>query len=79
MPHSKSEICLTEEIPPLPFDARLDEETVKRARRIRWQWYLLYNRVRSAPWTHATDTHLARCEEVIAIIDRLLESNPTNH
>jgi hypothetical protein len=73
-----SGIFLTNEIPPLPFDVRLDEETIKRAKAIRWQWYLLYNRVRSQPWNPATDTHLARCDEVIAIIDAILAAHPTH-
>lgn len=68
-----------DEVPPSAFDVRLDEETIQRAGRIRWQWTLLYNRVKSMPRTHATEAHMARCEEVIAIIDALLAANVTNH
>lgn len=70
---------VTNEIPPVAFDVRLDEETVRRAGLIRWQWTLLYNRVRSMPRTHATEAHMARCEEGIAIIDALLAANVTTH
>ena len=74
-----SNVIVTEELSPVPFDTRLDEETIKRAKRIRWQWYLLYNRIRNAPWNAATDAHLARCDEVIAIIDGMLASNVPTH
>jgi hypothetical protein len=72
-------VFITNEIPPLPFGTRLDEATIKQAKAIRWQWYLLYNRVRSQPWTAASEAHLARCDEAIAIIDALLAANVTTH
>ena len=69
-------MIITNEVPP---SLALTEEQLKTARRIRWQWTLLHNRLRSQPWNSATDTHLARCDEVIAIIDRLLAANQTTH
>lgn len=70
---------VTNEIPPVRLTAPLDEETVRRAGLIRWQWALLYSRVRSMPRTHATEAHMAQCEKVIAIIDALLAANVTTH
>jgi hypothetical protein len=55
----------------------LDAATVARAKEIRWQWTLLYNRLKAAPWNEATDAHLARCTEVIDLIDSILAANPT--
>jgi len=55
----------------------LDAETIARAKEIRWQWTLLYNRLRAAPWNEATDSHVARCKEVIDLIDAILAANPT--
>jgi hypothetical protein len=66
---------VTDELPPLPVDLRLTPEQVALMKKIRWQWCINYNRIRGAPWNPATDTHLARCEEVIAIIDRALDAN----
>lgn len=74
-----SRIVVTEEVAPLPVDVRLSEEDIARAKRIRWQWMLVYNRVKNAPWNAATDTHLARCDEVIAIIDGMLAANVRVH
>ena len=72
-------IAITEEIVPQPADLRLSEEDIARAKRIRWQWMLTYNRVKNAPWNAATDAHLARCDEVIAIIDGMLAANVRVH
>ncbi len=72
-------IALVEEIAPHPVDLRLSEADIARAKRIRWQWTLTYNRIKNAPWNSATDTHLARCDEVIAIIDSMLAANVRIH
>lgn len=72
-------ITVTNEIPPVALDVPLSAEHIAQAKRIRWQWTLLHNRLRSEPWNSATDTHLARCDEVIAIIDGLLAAQPTQH
>lgn len=72
-------MIITNEIPPSALNQPLSVAHVAQAKLIRWQWTLLHNRLRSQPWNSATDAHLARCDEVIAIIDALLASQPTTH
>jgi hypothetical protein len=74
-----SNVIVTAEVPPLPFDARLTPELEAKAKQIRWQWYLLYNRARSAPRTPTNDGHLECCDEAIAIIDAILAANAQAH
>ena len=79
MATEKHGIIIRDEIPNVKLVSPLSPADLERARRIRWQWVLTFNRARSAPITHETVYAMAKCEEAIAIIDAILAAQPTVH
>lgn len=72
-------IIVTDDIPNVRLEQPLSPADLERAKRIRWQWVLTFNRARSAPTTHETVYAMAKCEEAIAIIDAILAAQPSVH
>lgn len=70
-------IIVTNELPNVRLEQPLSPADLERAKRIRWQWVLTYNRARAAPRSLQSDIALAQCEETIAIIDAILAAQPT--
>lgn len=79
MPVERSGVIVTNEIPNVRMTQPLSPADLERAKRIRWQWVLAYNKARSAPPSVAAMSAAERCEEVIAIIDAILAAQPTVH
>lgn len=79
MPVERAGIVVTNEIPNVRLEQPLSPADIERAKRVRWQWVLTFNRARSAPTTHETVYAMAKCEEAIAIIDAILAAQPTVH
>jgi len=70
-------IIVTNEIPNVHLEEPLSPADLERAKRIRWQYVLCFNRARSAPLTPESIGVLESCETAIAIIDALLAAQPT--
>jgi hypothetical protein len=79
MPTERAGVIVRDEIPPVRLEQPLSPADLERAKRIRWQWVLTYNQFRSMPMGVDRDVGLARCEEVVAIIDALIAAQPTTH
>lgn len=56
----------------------LDAAAIAEAKAIRWQWVVLYNRLKNTAGGGAQHAHaLDMAEQCIEIIDAILEANPT--
>jgi len=56
----------------------LDAETIARAKEIRWQWIITFNRLKAQKGGGADHAHaLATAEAAIDTIDAILAANPT--
>lgn len=56
----------------------LDAETIARAKQIRWQWIITFNRLKAQKGGGAEHAHaLAVAEQAIDTIDAILAANPT--
>lgn len=56
----------------------LDAETITRAKEIRWQWVLTYNRLKAQKGGGADHADaLAQAERCIDMIGQILAANPT--
>lgn len=56
----------------------LDAATVARAKEIRWQWVITYNRLKATKGGGADHADaLATAERCIDMIDQILAANPT--
>lgn len=72
-------IVVVDDIPNVRLEQPLSPADLERAKRIRWQWVLTFNRARAMPRSHEADYAMQRCEEAIAIIDGILAAQPTIH
>ena len=56
----------------------LSPEDVARAQKIRWQWVIMFNRLKAQKGGGAEHAHaLATAEQCIEVIDKILAANPT--
>ena len=70
-------IVVHDDYPAVMLEQPLTEEQKRKLGQLKWRWTIALNRAKSAPRTHFAELNKQQCEEVLALLDRILNASVT--